>query len=201
MIFFTPLQGLGLISANEGHLWKEQRSFVIQYLRNVKQHNSNFEDLVAAEAAKLIKNFASREGTFFNPITDIYVTVSNVITGILTGKTYDYNDEEFVELTKSAQQVFEWMGPGSFFYHVPVLAYMPMEINKMGDAAVKGMFDFLEKILKRHRQAYNPEDEPKDLIEAFLHEEANKKAQVRVEPRICLLIWLLFFCFRKKTVI
>ncbi|XP_030835029.1 cytochrome P450 2J5-like [Strongylocentrotus purpuratus] len=140
-------------------------------------HNSNFEDLVAAEAAKLIKNFASQEGTFFNPITDIYVTVSNVITGILTGKTYDYNDEEFVELTKRAQQVFEWMGPGSFFYHVPVLAYMPMENNKMGDAAVKGMFDFLEKILKRHRQAYNPEDEPKDLIEAFMHEEANKKAQ------------------------
>ncbi|XP_030835023.1 cytochrome P450 2J6-like [Strongylocentrotus purpuratus] len=169
---------------NEGHLWKEQRSFVTQYLRNVKQHNSNFEDLVAAEAAKLIKNFASQEGTFFNPITDIDVTVSNVITGILTGKTYDYNDEEFVELTKRAQQVFEWMGPGSFFYHVPVLAYMPMEINKMGDAAAKGMFDFLEKILKRHRQAYNPEDEPKDLIEAFLHEEANKKAQVRVEPRI-----------------
>ncbi|XP_041464534.1 cytochrome P450 2D6-like [Lytechinus variegatus] len=172
-----PNTGLGLISENEGPFWKEQRRFVISNLRNVRKSNNNFEDLVIAEAAKLVKEFASRKCVAFDPADSIFVTASNVVIGIVTGKTYDYNDEEFVELTKKARAIFEWMGPGSFFYHVPVLSYMPFEINKMGDVAAKGMFDFLDKILKRHRQSYDPADKPTDLIEDFLHEQAKRNAK------------------------
>nr|XP_054774048.1 cytochrome P450 2F2-like [Lytechinus pictus] len=172
-----PNTGLGLISASEGHQWKEQRNFVSANLRNVRQSNNNFEDLVSAQGEKLIKKFTNQGDSFFDPVTDIYVTVSNVTTKIIFGKTYNYDDEEFIDMTRKVKGVFDWMGPGSFFYHVPFLAYLPMKINKLGDTAVKGMFDFLEKEVRRHRLSYHPRDEPKDLIESFFQEQAKKKAK------------------------
>ena len=176
--------GFGLFGSCDDRSWKELRSFVHNCLRSVKHDDLNFENLVTSEAQKLVQRISERAGSYFDPRDDVYVNVANVTTSIMSGKTYDYGDKDFLHFSKLVQAVFEYLTSAAFSYHVPILAMVPTSNNRKGDVAVKKMFEFIAEFIKRHREAhdFSEDDESTNIMEAFLKEQLHR--QKTVESRL-----------------
>ncbi|XP_071494327.1 cytochrome P450 2J5-like [Diadema antillarum] len=169
--------GLALVTNSEGPTWKEQRQFIKNMFRDIRAATNNFEDIVSAVTSKLMAEVARKDGALFDPAEMVTVSVSNITICIMTGKIYDYDDSEFVSMSKLASKVFDWMGPAAFLYHVPLLARLPLAINKKGDAVALNMMEFLTAIIRRHRESFTPDKKATDIIYGFLAEQHRRRSE------------------------
>ncbi|XP_071490830.1 cytochrome P450 2J5-like [Diadema antillarum] len=176
--------GLALVTNSEGPTWKEQRQFIKNMFRDIRAATNNFEDIVSTVTRKLMAEVARKDGALFDPAEMVTVSVSNITICIMTGKIYDYDDSEFVSMSKLASKVFDWMGPAAFLYHVPLLARLPLAINKKGDAVALNMMEFLTAIIRRHRESFTPDKKPTDIIYGFLAEQHRRRSEAKVQEEL-----------------
>ena len=121
--------------------------------------------------------FAKYDGPF-NPKKDIYVAVSNVTNSILMGKTFEYDDVEYLRFGDLVQEVFEYWAAGTLNYHMSFLAHLPLNTNRRANDVIKRMFDFIVEIVDHERRSFNPSDKPRNLIQYILREQKECMSKV-----------------------
>ncbi|XP_073442755.1 cytochrome P450 2D14-like isoform X3 [Dendrobates tinctorius] len=87
----------GIVLAQYGRSWKEQRRFAITTLRNFGMGKKSLEEKVTEEAQFLCSEFKSQKDQF-DPILLINNAASNVICSFAFGERFEYNDEKFKRL-------------------------------------------------------------------------------------------------------
>ena len=177
------MSGFGIVCSDDDRSWKELRKLVHNYLRNVRQNDLSFVSLVTSQAERLVRKISELDGSYFDPTDNINVTIANVTTSIVMGKTYEYADQEFIHVTKLIRDAFEYAAVGAINYHVPILTALPTEVSKKGEKSFKNLFEFIDRDIRRYRESHDldDEDKPTNLLEAFLKEQRTHQTKVGKE--------------------
>ncbi|XP_034750248.1 cytochrome P450 2K1-like [Etheostoma cragini] len=123
-IFHDFNKGNGILFTN-GDSWKEMRRFALTTLREFGMGKRISEDKIIEECRYLIEEFKKLKGKAFNNAQTINNATSNIISAIMFGKRFKYEDPVFqamverdnktIHLTGSAPilmyNMFPWLGP------------------------------------------------------------------------------------------
>ncbi|XP_077353486.1 cytochrome P450 2K1-like isoform X1 [Festucalex cinctus] len=123
-LFYDINQGHGIIFAN-GDSWKEMRRFTLTTLRDFGMGKRLSEQKIIEECHLLIKEFEQHKGEAFDNASIINYTASNIISAIMFGKRFEYEDKVFQEMIERDNEsnllagsaaimiynCFPWLGP------------------------------------------------------------------------------------------
>ncbi|XP_038075544.1 cytochrome P450 2J6-like [Patiria miniata] len=169
---FNGAEGVATAS---GDTWREQRKLILNVFRNFGVGQARFEDQIATEAGHLVSEMKGLQGQAFNPVHLFGNAVSNVISSVVLGRRYDYDDPAFQRVLASMDRSMELIGAGAAMQLLPFvnrLGFLP-NIKEM-TATMKFVMDFVMDIVKKHQSDCYSE-EPRDLMDVYLREMRSKE--------------------------
>ena len=92
----------GIVLSDES-LWSNQRRFLNECLQHFGFGKTSFETNILKEVNSFIKNLKAQRGRPINFQKYIHTSVANVVTSIVCGKRYDFNDEQFQQLLRDTE--------------------------------------------------------------------------------------------------
>ncbi|KAM9843962.1 cytochrome P450 2K1-like [Aulostomus maculatus] len=84
----------GIVFAN-GQSWKEMRHFALTNLKDFGMGKKACEEKIIEETQHLIDLFKDKKGRAFDTTQPINYAISNIISSMLYGKRFEYDDPEF----------------------------------------------------------------------------------------------------------
>nr|AJG01372.1 cytochrome P450 33C4 [Bursaphelenchus xylophilus] len=195
----------GIIN-NNGDLWKSQRRFALQVLRDFGLGKDLMEQRVLAECEDLVRNLEedAAGGVEEHSITcEVDIAIGSVINSVLFGYRYNKeNVEEFEDLKRRAFIFLQVLGyptvmvcrlNPNFYEKIPILGRYVKQSREVGHH----LMDFFAQRVKQHMKDLESEDmeslEVTDMVAAFLKEKANLDRLN--QPHYFTLEQLYGFCF------
>ncbi|KAL7863976.1 hypothetical protein AOLI_G00153960 [Acnodon oligacanthus] len=174
-------RGNGIVMANYGHSWRQQRRFALHTLRDFGLGKKTVEERVAEEAHYLIKEMLQQEGKPFYPIHLFMNAVSNIICSIIFGDRFDYDNKSFARLLEILNKNIQLSGSalGQIFNLVPIIRYFPGPHQKIRENA-NALREFILEMVEEHKKTLDP-DNPRDFIDAYLIEMTKVRGQASGE--------------------
>nr|XP_055045314.1 cytochrome P450 2B4-like isoform X1 [Misgurnus anguillicaudatus] len=168
--------GYGIVMAQFGHSWRQQRRFALHTLRNFGLGKKTMEERVLEEGQCLIAEMCKAKGAAFDPQHMIQNAVSNMICSIVFGDRFEYNNKNFAYLLKILNENIMLAGSltGQIFNLVPFIKHFPGPHQKIYQNADK-LKGFIRKAVEEHRKTLDP-DNPRDYIDAYLLEMEKQKS-------------------------
>ncbi|XP_044527073.1 cytochrome P450 2G1 [Gracilinanus agilis] len=169
-------QGHGVALAN-GERWRTLRRFSLTILRNFGMGKRSIEERIQEEAGFLLEEFRKTKGTPIDPTFFLSRTVSNVISSVVFGSRFDYEDEQFLYLLRLINESFiEMSTPWAQLYDMysGIMQYLPGRHNKIYNL-IEELKDFIASRVKINEASLDPSN-PRDFIDCFLvkmHQEKN----------------------------
>ncbi|XP_076471759.1 cytochrome P450 2B5-like [Babylonia areolata] len=170
----TKSKGVGDTS---GPLWKAQRKTTVEILRHLGMGKNLLAEKVQEEVQAFVQEIRSKDSQPFDPTRLIQVSVSNNICSISFGKRFHYDDQHFLKLVESLQEMFKLAGGASYCAFLPFLRHLPgdlFHIQKAIDFYHYIMDTFLTPVIEQHVQDHQKgqeeEEEEEDFISAYLKE-------------------------------
>lgn len=138
-------------------------------LRSFGFGKRNIEDRIMGEIRFLLEDFKLKNGQPFDPKTILRSSVSNVITSIVFGKRFEYDDRKMAEVFKLLDSV------GSSIYFVllvvfPFLRHLPVDLfgTQRIQQNLENRRDFLKIMYREHLETYE-EGVVRDFVDAYIH--------------------------------
>ncbi|XP_044036193.1 cytochrome P450 2K1-like [Siniperca chuatsi] len=111
-IFYEMNQGHGILFAN-GESWKELRRFALTTLRDFGMGKRVAEDKILEECCHLTQMFEEHKGKPFDTTCPVNYATSNIISSIVYGSRFEYNDPLFKNLVRRANENIRLTGSAS----------------------------------------------------------------------------------------
>ncbi|XP_041858959.1 cytochrome P450 2K1-like isoform X1 [Melanotaenia boesemani] len=108
-IFYDINRGHGILFAN-GDSWKEMRRFALATLRDFGMGKRVAEEKILEECGHLIQTFEKHDGKPFDTTCPINYAASNIISSIVYGSRFEYNDPRFRNLVSRAKETIHITG-------------------------------------------------------------------------------------------
>ncbi|KAL7863970.1 hypothetical protein AOLI_G00153900 [Acnodon oligacanthus] len=158
----------GIILADYGHSWRQQRRFALHTLRDFGLGKKTVEERVAEEAHYLIKEMLQQEGKPFYPMHQFMNAVSNIICSIIFGDRFEYDDKHFAKLLQMLNENIQYTGStvAQIFNMAPILKYFPGPQQKFWHN-FQDLKKFVLEIVEEHKKTLDP-DNPRDFTDAYL---------------------------------
>ncbi|XP_074860800.1 cytochrome P450 2J5-like [Carettochelys insculpta] len=174
--FYRDLMGEKGVFLTSGHTWKQQRRFVMSYLRSLELGKRILEHQIQEEARHLVEAFANEKGKSFNPHTHIVHATGNVIYSVIFGHRFSSEDDSFNRLIKAISFVIYFQGTiwGRLYDAFPwLMHYLPgphQEVFLYNDF----MHDLVRNEIRSHEERWKADD-PQDLTDFYLVQIAKTK--------------------------
>nr|XP_060627321.1 cytochrome P450 2G1-like [Anolis sagrei ordinatus] len=188
--------GTGVVLAN-GERWKQLRRFSLTALRNFGMGKRSIEERIQEEAQFLMEAFRKTQGQPFDPTFFLSRTVSNVISSVVFGHRFDYEDETFLSLLRKINESFlEMSDPSAQFYDMfsCVMRYLPGRHNRLYDL-LEELKAFVAEKAQANLETLDP-DHPRDFIDCFLiqmeKEKGNPSSEFNMENLVPTALNLFF---------
>lgn len=165
----------GIAFANGGS-WKEQRKFFVSIFRKVDIGVSRLEDIVSGQVKNIVAQVKNLKGEKFDPAIMVNMSIANIITRIITGVTYDWEDKAFQDIVACSGKLFDISGPAGLFSLNPVFARLPLPVNFEIRRLCRTIMDFIQVSIDEHRKNFHPNAPVKDFIGSYLKEMASADA-------------------------
>ncbi|XP_054773144.2 cytochrome P450 2J4-like [Lytechinus pictus] len=167
----------GIAFANGGS-WKEQRKFFVSVFRKVDIGVSRLEDIVSDQVRNIVTQVKNLKGEKFDPAIMVNMSIANIITRIITGVTYKWEDKKFQHIVACSGKLFDISGPAGLFSLNPVFARLPLPVNYEIRRLSLSIVDFIQESIDEHRKHFKsyPDAKAKDYIGAYLKEMAGADA-------------------------
>ncbi|XP_075942070.1 cytochrome P450 2K4-like [Anarhichas minor] len=103
---------IGILFAN-GESWKEMRRFALTTLRDFGMGKRLSEHKILEECHHLIQEFEKHKGKPFDTACPVNHATSNIISAIVYGSRFEYNDPRFKNLVRRANENIRIVGSAS----------------------------------------------------------------------------------------
>ncbi|XP_060071846.1 cytochrome P450 2J6-like [Ylistrum balloti] len=178
--------------ASSGELWKQNRTFVLKALREFGFGKKSLETKIHEEVDVFIDHVMETSCEPFDLGDNIHVSVANVICSIVFGERFDHNDRKFLQLVTLLDEAATINKPTGLISCFPALRYLPGDMFKI--KRFKTLFseflDYFSEQVQSHRDSFH-ENETRDFIDAFLHEQHRSGPDTKIFTDDNLLITLL----------
>lgn len=111
-ILYDISQGHGILFAN-GESWKELRRFALSTLKDFGMGKRLIEEKISEECNHLIQMFDQHKGKPFDPLSPVNYATSNIISSIVYGSRFEYDDPRFQTLVKRTIETISISGSPS----------------------------------------------------------------------------------------
>ncbi|XP_053312589.1 cytochrome P450 2J5-like [Spea bombifrons] len=168
-------QGKGIVASN-GHNWKQQRRFGLMTLRNLGVGKRGLEARIQEQAQCLVELFREKNGKPMDASYMIIHAVANVISAVVFGHCFSFDDKTFQKLVAVNNHLIENIGSswGRLYDAFPrLMQYVPGPHKKTFENQ-KYMENFVRKEIRFHQVNGTPE-EPDDFIDHYLNQIAKTK--------------------------
>uniref|UniRef100_A0A452VLA8 Cytochrome P450 n=1 Tax=Ursus maritimus TaxID=29073 RepID=A0A452VLA8_URSMA len=180
-----------------GERAKQLRCFSITTLRDFGVGKRGIEERIQEEAGFLIEALRDTRSAFIDPTFFLSQTVSNVISSIVFGDRFDYEDKEFLSLLSMMLGSFQFtatsMGHLYEMFH-SVMKHLPGP-QQQAFKELQGLEDFIAKKVEQNQRTLDP-NSPRDFIDSFLirmQEEQNNPNTEFFLKNLVLTTLNLFF--------
>uniref|UniRef100_A0A3B3BUB6 Cytochrome P450 2K1-like n=1 Tax=Oryzias melastigma TaxID=30732 RepID=A0A3B3BUB6_ORYME len=108
-IFQDMNKGHGILFAN-GESWKEMRRFALSTLRDFGMGKRIAEEKILEECDYLIQGLEKQEGNPVDMAKPLNYATSNIISSIVYGSRFDYDDPRFRNMVRRANETIRFTG-------------------------------------------------------------------------------------------
>ncbi|XP_070620300.1 cytochrome P450 2A5-like [Erythrolamprus reginae] len=145
------------------------RRFTITTLRNFGLGRRSIEERILEEAHFLVDALRDTKGAPFDPTYFLSRSVSNVISSIIFGNRFDYEDQEFLALLTGILETFRFSSSpqGQLLDIFPgVVQHLPGSQQKSFQMFSE-LKEFVAKKAEAHQETLDP-NSPRDFMDCFL---------------------------------
>ncbi|KAK2833445.1 hypothetical protein Q5P01_017334 [Channa striata] len=167
-IFYDVTQGHGILFAN-GESWKELRRFCLSTLRDFGMGKRIAEEKILEECQHLSQEIEKHKGKPFDPKHPVSYATSNIISSIVYGSRFEYDDPRFQSLVRESRENVRMTGSAS----VQLYNMFPrlfgwiknrQEMIKNSESNVRNT----RNLIKNLKETLNP-DICRGLVDCFLN--------------------------------
>ncbi|KAM4029110.1 cytochrome P450 2C20-like isoform 2-T5 [Anomaloglossus baeobatrachus] len=178
-VLYITTKGYGFT----GPRWRSLRRFTMTSLRNFGMGKKIMEMRVLAESKYLVQAVSKTGGKPFNPVMFTGSAVGNIISSVLFGEHFDYEDEKLQELLLSTSRHIRGITSrlNTLCNIFPILLKFPI-IKQRVFRESEFLQKFVTKYIENHKKTLNPES-PRDFIDHFLLKI--KEVEHEMDPDIC----------------
>ncbi|XP_049756648.1 cytochrome P450 2A13-like [Elephas maximus indicus] len=194
--FSEIFKGYGVAFSN-GERAKQLRRFSITTLRDFGVGKRGIEERIQEEAGFLIEAFRGTRCAFIDPTYFGSRAVSNVISSIVFGNRFAYEDKEFLSLLRMILGSFQFTATATgqlydMFYSV--MKHLPGP-QKQALKLLHGLEDFITKKVEQNQRTLDP-NSPRDFIDSFLirmqEEKKNPNTEFHMKNLVMTTLALFF---------
>ncbi|KAI5619047.1 cytochrome P450 2K1-like [Silurus asotus] len=169
---FKFAEGHGILFSN-GENWKEMRRFALTNLRDFGMGKKGSEEKILEEIEYLKEVFESFRGKPFDTTQPMNYAVSNIISSIVYGNRFEYNDPQFKEMVNRANENVKIGGSASMriFNILPWLGPFLKNRRTLRMNAEKNKKQVCE-LVSGLQETLNP-DERRGFVDSFLLRKQN----------------------------
>ncbi|XP_075771713.1 cytochrome P450 2G1-like [Pelodiscus sinensis] len=167
--------GFGVAMAN-GERWRQLRRFSLSTLRDFGMGKRGVEERIREEAQCLLEELQKTRGLPFDPTFFLSRTVANVISSIVFGSRFDYEDPTFLSLLRMINESFTEMStPWAQLYDMYscVMRYLPGRHHRLYHL-IEALKAFIAQRVQLNQASLDP-DVPRDFIDCFLLQMEKEK--------------------------
>ncbi|XP_040290382.1 cytochrome P450 2C29-like [Bufo bufo] len=166
-----------------GPRWRPLRRFTSATLKNFGMGNKTLEMRLLSESKCLIQAMSETGGKPFNPKMFLACTVGNIISSVLFGDHFDFQDEKLQDLLAyTSRFVTAISSPLSTLCNtVPALLKVPV-IRHQVLKRTKSLATFVTNYIKCHKETLNPESH-RDYMDHYLMKM--KEVEHEMDPDFC----------------
>ncbi|KAK3093183.1 hypothetical protein FSP39_012331, partial [Pinctada imbricata] len=188
----------GVIWSNADH-WYHMKKFTLSALKEFGIGSLSLEERIREEAKIVVRMLRRKRGTPIDMEQFIPKAVSNIISGIVFGNRFDYDDPDFNMLLDLLNFLFKHAGynrPENLF---PILENMPF--SKIGQIMEnQGRFEtYVKGQILRHKNTYDP-CVIRDFIDLYIQREYDEKQDDITETSSTTLLWIILYMIRYPMV-
>nr|ADM53746.1 cytochrome P450 2G2 [Macaca fascicularis] len=189
-------QGHGVALAN-GERWRILRRFSLTILRDFGMGKRSIEERILEEASYLLEEFRKTKGAPIDPTFLLSRTVSNVISSVVFGSRFDYEDKQFLNLLRLINESFiEMSTPWAQLYDMysGIMQYLPGRHNRVY-YLIEQLKDFIASRVKINEASFDSQN-PRDFIDCFLikmhQDENNPRTEFNLKNLVLTTLNLFF---------
>uniref|UniRef100_A0A8C5QWA6 unspecific monooxygenase n=1 Tax=Leptobrachium leishanense TaxID=445787 RepID=A0A8C5QWA6_9ANUR len=188
------------IAGSNGERWKQLRRFSLTTLRNFGMGKRSIEERIQEEAHFLTEEFRKTNGQSVDPTYYFSKAVSNVISSIVFGNRFAYEDKEYLRLLSLLNQIFRDLS--SIWAHIynaypSIMERLPGP-QKAFSKAIDEILKFIAEKVKLHQESLDP-NSPRDFIDCFLVKMEQEKSIPETEFHMTAIISTTFDMFFAGT--
>lgn len=160
--------GLGLISS-EGNLWKHQRRFLLNALRNAGMGQDRMREKINDELNRVKNVFLKSKGEPILIHSLLEKSTSNIMFSLAFNKHFDYKDEEFIQRIEALDENFKLMATVGIFAMLKWLQPFSKFLLRKLHANISLLKSQSQEFIDEHKHTIDPDD-PRDLLDHYLLE-------------------------------
>ncbi|XP_036603712.1 cytochrome P450 2A13-like [Trichosurus vulpecula] len=174
-------KGFGVAFSN-GERARQLRRFSITTLRDFGMGKRGIEERIQEEAGFLIEAFRGTKGAAIDPTFFLSRTVSNVISSIVFGDRFEYEDKQFLSLLRMMLGSFQFTATSmgqlyEMFYGV--MKHLPGP-QQQAFKDLQGLDDFITEKVRQNQATLDP-NSPRNFIDSFLIKMQEEKKNPNTE--------------------
>ncbi|XP_070560496.1 cytochrome P450 2D4-like [Ptychodera flava] len=182
-----------------GRPWKEQRKFALRTLHSFGMGKEALEEVMIGELEYVVKAFEETNGEIFDPSHVLQKAISNVISTVVFGSRFDYEDEFFCKLLHDMDKMFENTVGALLIDLFPKLVHIADYLDPATPkfrACVKALEVKIDEC-KARTKAGHDNDSPDNFIDTYLknveNNVANEDSSFKDDYHLSEVIMELFF--------
>ncbi|KAJ1087228.1 hypothetical protein NDU88_000413 [Pleurodeles waltl] len=193
----------GVISAT-GHIWKQQRRASVIILRSLGIKQKSMENRIQVEAQHMVEFLTSQQGRALNPDHLIMSCVTNVISAVVFGHRFSFDNQILQCLAEATKAVVPFLSSfwGQLYETFPwLISLLPGPHQKVFDL-LEYVRNYVKKEVKDHQAS--PKEEHQDFIDLYISqiEKTNIDSKAACdEANLVQVVMDLFFAGSDTTAV
>uniref|UniRef100_A0A2K5WQI5 Uncharacterized protein n=1 Tax=Macaca fascicularis TaxID=9541 RepID=A0A2K5WQI5_MACFA len=161
-------QGHGVALAN-GERWRILQRLSLTIFWDFRMGKRSIEERIQDEASYLLEEFRKTKGAPIDPTFLLSCSVSNIISSVVFGSCFDYEDKQFLNLLWLINESFiEMSTPWAQLYDMysGIMQYLSGRHNRVY-YLIEELKDFIASRVKINEASFDPQN-PRDFFDCFL---------------------------------